>query len=225
MLNDGDKGAVLQRDKETYAVAPHIPCGIVTSDMLRKIADIADKYNARALKITSAARIAIIGVNEESIDKIWTDLAMPAGASVGLCVRSIKACPGTTYCKKGQQDSLSMGMYFDEKYHGMELPGKLKIGVAGCGNKCAETAIKDIGLVGNNNGWDIYVGGCGGGLPRLSDRIARGLDDMQAKEFVDAIIDYYKEAAKTHERMGRLICRIGLDEFAANVGAERYNVK
>ncbi len=222
MLSDGDKGVVLQRNKETYAVAPHVPCGIITSDMLRKLADVADKYEAQALKITSAARIAIIGLKEEDIDNVWKDLEMQAGAAVGLCVRSIKACPGTTFCKKGQQDSLNMGMYLDTKFHGMELPGKLKFGVAGCGNKCAETPIKDIGLVGNRNGWDVFVGGCGGGMPRISDRIVRGLDDDQAKSQIDKIIEFYKANAKKHERMGRFIDRIGLEEFTKGVGVDEY---
>ena len=222
MLNDGDKGAVLQRDKETYAVTPHIPCGIVTPDTLRKIADVADKYHAQTLKITSAARIAIIGLKEEDIDDIWNDLDMKPGAAVGLCIRSVKACPGTTLCKKGQQDALGMGMYLDQKYHGMELPGKLKLGVAGCGNKCAETPIKDIGLVGNKNGWDVFVGGCGGGMPRLADRIARGLDDDQAKAFVEEIIEYFKTNAKKHERMGRLIKRITLEQFCKDLHTERF---
>ncbi|MDD2389653.1 MAG: NAD(P)/FAD-dependent oxidoreductase, partial [Desulfobacterales bacterium] len=110
MLKDGEKGAVIQRDKETYAVAPHVPCGVITPDQLRKLADAAEKYNAAAVKITSAARIALVGIREEDLDNIWKDLEMPPGHAVGLCVRSVKACPGTTFCKRGQQDSLGMGM-------------------------------------------------------------------------------------------------------------------
>ena len=147
MLEDGDKGVILQRDKTTYAVAPHIPCGVVSPDKLRKIADVAEKYNVAALKITSAARIAIVGLREDQVDDVWNDLGMVPGAGVGLCVRSIKACPGTTFCKRGMLDSLSMGLKLDEIYHGLETPGKLKIGVSGCPNQCAEVCIKDIGLV------------------------------------------------------------------------------
>ena len=110
MMQDGEKGVIIQRDKETYAVAPHIPCGVVSPDTLRKLADVAEKYNVAALKITSAARIAIVGIKEEDVDNVWNDLGMAPGAGVGLCVRSIKACPGTTFCKRGIQDSLSMGM-------------------------------------------------------------------------------------------------------------------
>ena len=91
MLNDGEKGAVLQRDKETYAIVPHLPLGLITPAQLRKIADAAEKYKTAALKITSAARIAIVGLKEEDIDNVWQDLDMNPGAAIGLCVRSIKA--------------------------------------------------------------------------------------------------------------------------------------
>lgn len=177
MLKDGEKGVVLQRDKQTYAVAPHIPCGVVKPQTLRKLADVADKYGAKALKITSAARIAIVGVDEKDVDNIWSELGMSPGFAVGLCVRSVKACPGTTFCKRGLQDSLRMGLKLDEKYHGMELPGKLKIGVSGCPNQCAETCIKDIGLVGVSKGWRVLVGGNGGAKPRLSKELAKDMTD------------------------------------------------
>ncbi len=92
MLQDGDKGVIIQRDKQTYAIAPHIPCGVIKPETLRKLADVAEKYNAQALKITSAARIAIVGVEEQDVENIWSELGMSPGAAVGLCVRSVKAC-------------------------------------------------------------------------------------------------------------------------------------
>jgi NAD(P)H-nitrite reductase large subunit len=44
MLSLGEKGSIPQRDIETYAVAPHLPCGVVTPVLLRKLADVAEKY-------------------------------------------------------------------------------------------------------------------------------------------------------------------------------------
>ncbi len=103
-----EKGAVLQRDKETYAIAPHIPAGLITSEQLRKIADVADKYNLPAIKITAAQRIALVGLKESDIDDAWNDLGMKPGAAIGLCVRSIKTCPGTTFCKRAFKDSVTL---------------------------------------------------------------------------------------------------------------------
>ena len=219
MLKNGEKGAILQRNKETYAVAPHLPCGIVTPDVLRNLADVAEKYGCAAIKVTSAARIALVGLKEEDVDRVWADLGMSPGAAVGLCVRSIKACPGTTFCKRGQQDSLAVGMKLDGKFHGMELPGKLKMGVSGCPNQCAETGFKDVGLVGSRKGWKVQVGGCGGGKPRIADPLAEGLSEDDALALVDKVIDFIKSNAKPHERIGRLIDRLGLDALKSAVGA------
>ena len=220
MLQDGEKGVIIQRDKQTYAVAPHIPCGVVKPQTLRKLADVAEKYGAAALKITSAARIAIVGLKEEDVDNVWSDLGMKAGAAVGLCVRSVKACPGTTFCKRGIQDSLGLGLNLDEKYHGLQLPGKLKLGVSGCPNQCAETCIKDIGLVGMKNGWRVLVGGNGGAKPRLSRELVRDLSEEQALELIDKIIEYYKAGAKPRQRLGALIEKMGFEQFKSAVLGE-----
>jgi len=218
MLKDGDKGVVLQRDRETYGVAPHIPCGVVTPEILRKIADTAEKYQVPMVKITSAARIALLGVKEDDVDRVWNDLGMSPGSVVGICVRSVKACPGTTYCKRGQMDSLGVGKRLVEKYHGMELPGKMKIGVSGCPNQCGETSFKDIGLVGTPKGWRVYVGGNGGTNPRIGEVLAQRIDTETALALVDKILAWYRANAKPKERMGRTIERLGLDAMEEALG-------
>ncbi|HUV41982.1 MAG TPA: hypothetical protein VMW23_09370 [Sedimentisphaerales bacterium] len=220
MLQDGEKGVIIQRDKKTYAVAPHIPCGVVQPQTLRKIADVAEKYSAAALKITSAARIAIVGLAEDDVDNVWTDLQMQPGAAVGLCVRSIKACPGTTFCKRGLQDSLGLGLELDGKYHGLAVPGKFKIGVSGCPNQCAETCIKDIGLVGTARGWKLLVGGNGGARPRLAQQLHTDLSKQQVLELIDKIIVFYQANAKPRQRLGAMVEQMQFEQFKAAVLGE-----
>ncbi len=208
MLKDGEKGAILQKGKETYAIAPHVKCGVVTPDDLRKFADVAEKYDAAALKITSAARIAIVGLKEEEIDNVWDELGMPAGHAVGLCVRSIKTCPGTTFCRLGKQDSLSMGMKLDEIYHGMNVPSKMKMAVSGCKIQCSENCIKDLSMYGTKDGWTVLVGGMGGLTPRLADVLVEGVSTEEAEEMMEKVTTYYKENSKK-ERIGKMVDRMG----------------
>jgi NAD(P)H-nitrite reductase large subunit len=217
MLKDGEQGVIIQRDKQTYAVAPHIPCGVVKTDTLRRLADVADKYGLQALKITSAARIAMVGIKEEDVNDIWMELGMSPGSAVGLCVRSIKACPGTTFCKRGLQDSLTLGLKLDEKYHGMQLPGKFKMGVSGCPNQCAETCIKDIGLIGTPKGWRLLVGGNGGAKPRLSQELEKNISADEAIGLIEKIIEFYKANAKPHQRLGAMLEKMDFDEFKSAV--------
>ncbi|MCF8053179.1 MAG: NAD(P)/FAD-dependent oxidoreductase [Desulfobacterales bacterium] len=213
MLKLGEKGAILQRDKETYAIAPHIPCGVVTPGLLRKLADVAEKYKAQALKITGATRIAIVGLKEEDIDKVWEELSLSPGAAVGLCVRSIRACPGTAFCKLGQQDALSVGLKLDETYHGMQLPGKFKMAVSGCPLSCAESWVRDVGLVGKKDGWMVTVGGNVGANPRIGKELVSGLDDDGALSTVEKVVQVYRENAKKGERLGKTIERVGIGPF------------
>ena len=210
-----EKGAIVQRDGETFAVAPHIPGGIIDPEKLRKIAEVAEKYGS-VIKITSAQRIAIVGIQERNIDSVWEELGMKPGAAIGLCVRSIKICPGTTFCKRGQQDSVGIGLKLDDKYHGMELPFKLKMGVSGCMNSCAESVIKDIGLMGTSKGFRLYAGGTSGISPRLGNLIAEELSEDEALEFVDRIINFYKKTNQK-KRLGKIIDEIGLENFKKEV--------
>ena len=213
MLKDGEKGAVLQRDKESYAIVPHFPLGMISPDELRKLADVADKYEIAALKITSASRIAMVGFKEEQIDDAWKDLGITPGAAIGMCIRSIQACPGTTLCRLGKQDSLALGKEIDDRYHGYQLPNKLKIGVSGCMNNCAETPVKDLGFVGKPKGWTIVVGGNAGARPQLSQELISNLTDQEALDIADNIVKFFEKEAKKSERMGRFIDRIGFDAF------------
>lgn len=217
-----DKGAVLQRDKETYAIAPHIPAGLITSDQLRKLADVADKYKVSAIKITAAQRIALVGLKEKDIDSAWSDLGMSPGAAIGLCVRSIKTCPGTTFCKRGFRDSVSLGLKLDDRYHGMNLPNKLKIGVSGCANSCSDNHTRDIGLMGMPKGWAVFVGGKGGTKPRLGDRLAINIPDDKVLDLVDDIVKVYASNADGKERLGSYIDSIGFEEFKSMIDLDKY---
>ena len=213
MLKLGEKGAIPQNDNETYAIAPHIPCGLVTPDLLRKIADVSEKYDAKAIKITGAARMAIVGLKEEDIDSVWEDLNLQKGAAVGLCVRSVRSCPGTTFCKLGKQDAIGIGMKLDERYHAYQLPGKFKMAVSGCKLSCSESWVRDLGLIGLPEGWKIVIGGNVGMTPRIAKELVTGLDDDQVLAACEQVVDYYKENAKKGERLGKMIERVGLDPF------------
>ena len=214
-----EKGAILQRDRETYAIAPHIPGGFTDTATLRKICDVADKYGL-SLKITSAQRIALFGVREEELDTVWADLAQDQGMPIGLCVRSVKICPGTTHCKRAVQDSVSLGLRMDKIYHAMVLPNKMKMGVSGCLLSCAESSVKDIGVLGTSKGWRILVGGNAGPRPRFGELLVDNLPDEEAVlEMVARVVAFYQNSPE-EGRLGRLVEKMGIDSFRDAVIAQ-----
>ena len=147
---------------------------------------------------------------------------MKAGAAVGLCVRSVKICPGTSFCKRGLQDSVGIGAQLDELFHGKSLPNKLKMGVSGCPNSCGDSHTRDIGIIGGGKGWMVVVGGKGGAKPRLGDRIALSVSNDKIISFIEKIVDVYENNAEKKERLGDYIDRVGLEEFKTLVNVEAY---
>ena len=217
------KGANLQKirdGKKTYAITPHWRGGFIKPDLMRKFAQVAETYHG-VLKLTSAQRIMITGLKAEDIEAIWEELGMQPAMGFANCVRSVKICPGITFCKRGKQDSIRLGMELDKLYHKKEMPSRMKLGVAGCQNSCAEVHIKDVGVIGTDIGWDVYVGGSAGSHPRLADKLIEGLTYEETLHIVDIIIRYYQKNADI-ERVGQFIDRIGFKKFKADVLAQFY---
>ncbi len=212
------KGANLQKIRngaKTYAVTPHLPGGFVKPEVLEKYAHVAREYGG-TLKLTSAQRIMITGLKAEDIDAVWAELGMQPAMGFANCVRSVKICPGIAFCKRGKQDSVKLGLELDRRYIKKEMPSRMKIGVSGCPNSCSEAIIKDIGVIGADDGWDIYVGGSAGSHPRLADKLIAGLDYDDTLRLIDIIVAYYKKHADI-ERIGQFIDRIGFAKFQADV--------
>ncbi len=210
--NIPEKGAIIQRDMETFSISPHIPGGFVEPAMLRKIADVAEKYGAKYLKLTGAQRIAIIGIKEQDLDKAWAEFADPSKA-IGLTIRSIQMCPGTRACKKALQDSPGLGFALDKEFYGKPAPAKFKMAVSGCPNGCSDPYLKDLGFFGGKDGFSAVVGGKGGGTPRVGQVIAEGLSDAQAIALAHKVIAFYRANGKAPERLGATIERVGMDAF------------
>jgi NAD(P)H-nitrite reductase large subunit len=214
-MEAGPVGAILQKDKKTYAIVPRIPMGVLTPEILESIAKVARKYNVRIIKITSGQRIALVGLNPEDVGPAWTDLEMEVGPAEGLCVHYVQACPGTETCKFGQGDSLSLAAKVEKMFVGNEdfIPAKTKFGISGCMLNCAESYVRDLGAFCTPKGWTVIIGGNSGGRPRIGDVIAKDLTEDRVIELFSKCLDFYGKNANSRERMPRFIERIGIEEF------------
>ena len=213
-------GAILQRDKETWAIVPRTPMGMLTQDVLKRITQVVEKWDIPIVKITSGQRIALVGVREEDIDAIWADLGRDIGRATELCLHYVQACPGTAVCRLGVQDSLGLGAELEEKYLGVDLPAKVKIGVSGCPLSCAESKLRDVGVVGKRSGFTVYFGGNAGNKPRIGDLMAADLTRDEAVELVDRLLMYYKAEARKRERTARFAERVGPDTIRQALGLD-----
>ncbi|GIO36677.1 nitrite reductase [NAD(P)H] [Paenibacillus antibioticophila] len=201
--------ANIQKDG-TFSVVPRIYGGVTSPADLKKIAEVAEKYDVPMVKFTGGQRIDLLGVKKEDLPKVWAELDMPSGHAYGKALRTVKTCVGSTFCRFGTQDSIGMGIRLEKAFERLNTPGKVKLAVSGCPRNCAEATIKDLGVVAIDGGWEIYVGGNGGVKVRASDLLCTVKTEDEVMEWTAAYLQYYREQASWNERTAQWVERVGL---------------
>jgi nitrite reductase (NADH) large subunit len=204
----------------TFSVVPRIHGGVVSPDQLRRIADAAEKYGARMVKLTGGQRIDLLGIRKEDLPDVWRDLDMPSGHAYAKAVRTVKTCVGSDFCRYGIGDSIGLGIEMEKAWEGLHTPHKVKSAVSGCPRNCAEATVKDIGVVAVEGGWQVRVGGAAGATVREGDVLATVETRAQALRASTAFLQYYRENAEYKERTYDFVPRVGLDEIRAQVIGE-----
>lgn len=205
--------ANIQNDR-TFSVVPRIFGGVTTSDELRRIADAADKYQARMIKITGGQRIDLLGIKKEDLPGIWRDLGMPSGHAYTKAFRTCKTCVGSEFCRFGVGDSTALGIAIEKKFQGIEFPHKVKLATTGCPRNCSEATTKDIGAVAIEGGkWEIYIGGAAGSKVRKGDILVVVDSHEDVLKYTGRFMQYYRENAKYLERTYDLVERIGIEKI------------
>ena len=203
--------ANIQRDG-TFSVVPRMYGGVCTPDELRRIADVADKYEVPLVKVTGGQRLDLLGVRKQDLPEIWRDLGMPSGHAYAKAVRTVKTCVGTDFCRFGLGDSIGLGIEMEKLWEGLHTPHKVKSGVSGCPRNCAEATVKDIGCVAVEGGWQVRAGGAAGGNVREADILATVDTRAEALRVATTFLQYYRENADYKERTYDFIPRIGLEK-------------
>jgi nitrite reductase (NADH) large subunit len=209
--------ANIQKDG-TFTVIPQIPGGVTSAAQLRRIADVADKYRVPLPKLTGGQRIDLVGVVKGDLPKIWRDLAMPSGFAYSKRYRTCKSCIGSEYCRFGLGDSMGFAQRVEQRFQGLDAPGKLELATAGCPRNCSEALVKDVRAVAVEGGkWEIYVGGAAGAHVRKGDLLVVVDSEALALQYMGRFIQYYRENARYLERTYGFVERIGIAKIRALV--------
>ena len=203
--------ANIQRDG-TFSVVPRIYGGVTSPDELRWLADVAEKYEAKMVKITGGQRIDLLGIPKTHLPDVWQELKMPSGHAYTKAFRTCKTCVGTDFCRYGVGDSVKLGIEIEKRFQGVESPHKMKLAAAGCPRNCAESTTKDLGVVAIEGGkWEIYIGGAAGSRVRRGDVLCIVDSHDDVLKFMGRFMQYYRENAKYLERTYGFVERVGIE--------------
>ncbi|WP_432720705.1 nitrite reductase large subunit NirB [Jeongeupia wiesaeckerbachi] len=216
--------ANIQKDG-TFSVIPQMKGGVTNSSELRRIADVADKYHVPMVKVTGGQRIDLLGVKKEDLVDVWKDLGMQSGHAYGKSIRTVKTCVGSEFCRFGTQNSTQMGIDLETMLANMWSPHKVKLAVSGCPRNCAESGIKDVGVIAVDSGWELYVGGNGGIKTEVAQFFVKVKTSDEVKEYSGAFLQLYREEAYYLDRTVHYIARVGLDYIKQKVVDDAANRK
>jgi nitrite reductase [NAD(P)H] large subunit len=202
--------ANIQRDG-TYSVVPRMWGGETNAAELRRIADVVDKYRIPTVKVTGGQRIDLLGVKKEDLPAVWKDLDMPSGHAYAKALRTVKTCVGSEWCRFGTQDSTRMGQELERALWRMYAPHKVKLAVSGCPRNCAESGIKDVGVIGVDSGWEIYIAGNGGIKTEVAQFFCKVKTREEVLEYAGAFLQLYREEGFYLERTVHYVGRVGLE--------------
>jgi nitrite reductase (NADH) large subunit len=195
----------------TYSVIPRMWGGETSAAELRRIADAVDKYKIPTVKVTGGQRIDLLGVKKEDLPAVWRDIGMPSGHAYAKALRTVKTCVGSEWCRFGTQDSTQMGKDLERALWRMYAPHKVKLAVSGCPRNCAESGIKDVGVIGVDSGWEIYVAGNGGIKTEVAQFLVKLKTAAEVLEYSGAFLQLYREEGWYLERTVHYVGRVGLD--------------
>ncbi|UUC52527.1 nitrite reductase large subunit NirB [Pseudomonas citronellolis] len=216
--------ANIQKDG-TYSVVPRMWGGVTNPAELRRIADVADKYQVPMVKVTGGQRIDLLGVKKEDLPAIWKDLDMPSGHAYGKSIRTVKTCVGSEFCRFGTQNSTQLGIDLEHDLFNMWSPHKVKLAVSGCPRNCAEAGIKDIGIIGVDSGWELYIGGNGGIKTEVAEFFVKLKTSDEVREYSGAFLQLYREEAFYLERTVHYLQRVGMEHIRKAVLEDAENRK
>ena len=195
----------------TYSVIPRMWGGETNASELRRIADVVDKYQIPTVKVTGGQRIDLLGVKKEDLPAVWQDLGMPSGLAYAKGLRTVKTCVGSEWCRFGTQNSTLMGQQLERALARMYAPHKVKLAVSGCPRNCAEAGIKDVGVIGVDSGWEIYIGGNGGIKTEVAQFLVKLKTHEEVMEYTGAFLQLYRTEGWYLERTVHYLARVGID--------------
>jgi ferredoxin-nitrite reductase len=199
----GHIGVHPQKQPGLSFVGVVLPVGRMTSQQMRAIAGIADKYGSGTIRLTVWQNLLISDIPDEKLPSVKDELA-----AIGLGVEAtnlrsgLVACTGNAGCKYAASNTKAHAMqivsYLESR---VQIDHPVNIHLTGCHHSCAQHFIGDIGLIGVKvavgeeelEGYNIFVGGGYGAEQGIGREIYRDIPANQCAVIIERMLRGYVE--------------------------------
>jgi len=197
--------------------------GDATSDQMRAVADLADRYSFSEIRVTHHQNLVLPNVRQADLHALWRALGEVglAEANVGL-VTDIIACPGLDYCALATARSIpiarSIALRFADSARQREI-GPVNIKISGCINACGHHHVGHIGILGlekrGEESYQITLGGDATERAAIGELLGPGISAAAVPEAIERLIGLYLVRREAGESFADSVRRLGLAPFKA----------
>ena len=232
-------GLYIQRQAPMLRIA--VPYGMLSSKQLRKLGEIAKKYDKAYGHFSTRQNLQLNWPKLEDVPEILAELAtveMHAIQTSGNCIRNITTdqfagvAPDEVIDPRAMAEVMRQWSTFHPEF--ALLPRKFKIAVSGTEQDRAIVQAHDIGMefykdAKGQTAIKVWVGGGLGRTPILGTVIREHLDWQHALTYCEAIIRVYNIHGRRDNaykaRIKILVKALGIEEFKKQVEAEWLHLK
>ncbi|MFO7720637.1 MAG: HEPN domain-containing protein [Gillisia sp.] len=222
------RGVYGQRQAGVQMVRIKLPFGKVTSEQLRRIADVSDEYSTGRLHITTRQDIQIHHVSLDRTPELWSQLEkddITLREACGNTVRNITASPTAGIDVEEAFDvspyAHAAFQFFLRNPVCQEMGRKFKISFSASEEDTALSYIHDLGFIAKlkdgKRGFKVMLGGGLGSQPRHADELYDFIEAEKIIPLIEGVLrvfDRFGERSKRLKaRMKFLIKDIGKDAF------------
>jgi sulfite reductase beta subunit-like hemoprotein len=216
-----------QKQKGYCALILKLPMGDLNSIQMDKIAEIADRYGNRTIRLSPMQKVVIPWVPYGMVPEVYKKLRIYGLADKGAgLISDVVSCPGADYCSLAVAKSRGVGTLIRENLKGGSVAekalGTFTIKISGCPNSCGQHHVADIGLTGmmvtdeggkEHPHWGILIGGKVGPDGRHALRLKYKVPERLAPVVVARIANDYLDNRMNGERFWQYVERRGKGYF------------
>jgi sulfite reductase (ferredoxin) len=230
------RGIYGQRQEGVQMIRIKLPYGKVSSEQLKRITEVSDKYSTGRLHITTRQDIQIHYVSLDKTPELWADLAKDDITLREACGNTVRNITGSELAGVDVEEPFDVSPYAHGLFQYLlrnpicqEMGRKFKISFSSSDKDTALSYLHDLGfipkVVNGEKGFKIMLGGGLGSQPHHAELLSEFVPVNQIIPTAEGIIrvfDRHGERAKRLKaRLKFLVKELGRDEFLRLVEEEK----
>ncbi len=234
------RGVYGQRQQGVQMIRIKLPYGKVSSNQLRRIAEVSDEYSRGRLHITTRQDIQIHYVDLDRTPELWAELERDNVTLREACGNTVRNVTASETAGFDVDEPFDVSPYADALFKFFlrnpicqEMGRKFKVSFSSSDTDTGLSYIHDLGFIAkienNIRGFKVMIGGGLGSQPRHADALYSFLPSDKIIPLMEGVLRVFdrhgERKSRSKARMKFLLKSIGLEAFKELIETEQKAIE